>query len=848
VTRLFALKLALREGRSGFRHLGVHTASIALGVAALVAIHSFRADVTASVQEEARSILGADLRLSASRPLPDSVQSVVDSLVDGGATAVRVVDLPTMVLAERSNRARLLQLRSVQAAFPFYGQVTTEPVGAWERLGEAGTVLMDAPALLQLDAEIGDTVSLGIQRYRIGGTVDGLPTDLGLQAAVGPRVYLPLDQLEATGLLAFGSLARHQVFVRLDRPEQADAVDDAYRPLWRATSVQSTTATEQADNLSEATQLLARFLALVGLAALLLGGIGVASAAHAYVKGKLTSVAVLRCLGATQASVFLAYLLQAAALGVIGSLLGVLLGVVTQRTLPRMVGSLLPVEIATRIQWPAIGVGLGVGIWVSVVFALLPLLTVLDVPPLRALRVSVETVRPRRWIRAAAVAALVASIALLSVFEAPTPGIGLAFAAGLAVTLGLLRLAAWGLVSATRRWFPSQAAYPVRQGVANLFRPGNQTGAVTLALGFAAFVIGTMLVLRASLEQALTLDSAQEQPNLVLFDIQTQQRDSVLAQLGPVVVGEPQVLPIVAAEISALNGVSVADLLADTTDGGPERWALRRTYRNTHRADLTKGEEIVAGSWWEEERLPADSAVRISVEQDLAESLGLALGDHIRWRIQGVELESRIASLRTVDWDQFAPNFFVVFEPGSVDDAPQTTIAFVRVPDPEARAKLQTDLVRGFPNVSSLDVGRVQEVLDRVLGRVTGAIRFLATIAVLGGLLVLMGALSTSRFQRLREGAVLKTLGARRAQILAILLVEYATLGALAGLAGLSLSLVGAWALSAGLFEVAVVIPWPWLAAAWGIIVVATTMVGLAGSRPVLSRSPLASLRDPAVV
>ena len=859
----FALRFSLRDAASGARHLGIHAASIAMGVAALVSIHSFRADVTQSVEAESRSILGADVRLQSTRAFSDSVEAVLDSLGAAGVRSARVVDLPTMVYAEDSGITRLLQLRAVEAAFPFYSSVATQPAGLWSQLGEGESVLIDAPALLQLDVEVGDVVTIGTRQYRIAGTVDGLPTDLGLQAAVGPRVYLPLSELPGTGLLGFGSLARYQVYLELPTLDDVDVVDQGYRDLWRQASIRATTAEEQAEGLTDATQILTRFLGLVGLAALLLGGIGVASAAHAYVKGKVTTVAVLRCLGARQGTVFAAYLLQAAALGAVGSVVGVALGVVIQRGLPGMLGSVLPVEIVTRPNPTAMLVGLGVGIWVSVVFALLPLLGVLNVPPLRALRASIESA-PRRGLRWLAIAALVVSILLLSVFEAPTPGVGIGFALGLSVTLALLWLTAWLATRATRRWFPSAARYPVRQGIANLFRPGNQTGAVTLALGFGAFVIGTMLVLQASLGAALSLDGAGSMPNLVLFDIQRDQTEGVLARVAEDSEAQPEVVPIVTAEIIGLKGRSVPELLADTTDDGPARWTLRRTYRNTYRAELTQDEELLEGTWFGGESDPdgarqgqgdgsggvaaADGGpAAISVERSLADNLGVELGDEIVWSVQGVEVRSVVRSVRSVDWDQFRPNFFVVFAPGSLDGVPQTAIAFARVPDSDRRATLQTDLVRAFPNVSSLDVARIQEILDRVIGRVTGAIRFLAGIAMVGGLLVLIGALSTSRYERMREGAILKTLGARRPQILTMLFMEYAVLGVLAGLAGFALSLAAAAALTVGLFETDLVIPWVPVGLAWVVVAAATTIVGLAGSRVVLSRSPLASLRDPAL-
>lgn len=845
---MFALRFAWREGRAGVRQIGVYMMSITLGVAALVALHSFRGDVTRSVEAEARAILGADLRFSRGTPFSDSIRAVTDSLAAEGAQVAAVTTLASMALNERTGTTRLVQVRGVEPGFPFYGTVRTDPEGSWARLGEARGVLVDEAVLVQLDARIGDTISVGRSRFPLLGTVDGLPTDIGFQSAVGPRVYLPAAALPATGLLTFGSLARHELYVRLPDGADAEAVDERYGEMARAQNTRITTADEQAEDLTEGTRILSRFLGLVGLAALLLGGIGVASAIHVYVQGKLTAVAVLRCLGARQGTVFAAYLLQAALLGLGGAALGVGGGLLLQRALPRVVGDLLPVTIVPRTDPAAVVAGLLIGIWVSVVFALLPLLAVRGVAPLQAIRRDVEPERASRAARGMAVGALVLSITGLSVWQAPTPAIGAGFAAGLAVTLGLLWVAARALVSGTRRFFPARARYTVRQGVSNLFRPHNQTVSVTLALGFGVYVIGAVALIERSLQRQLDFDAGASQANVLLFDVQPDQRAGMVDLVGSVSEGPVDVTPIVTARIAALDGVSVTELLADTTEAAPERWALRRVYRNTYRdGGLTDAETLVAGSWWDTTTAgppDLDGLPPVSVEQDLAADLGVGVGDRITWDVQGRPIETRIGSLRAVDWARFQTNFFVVFPPGVLEEAPHTLLALARVSDVETRTALQRDLVRAYPNVSVLDLAQVQEVLDRVLGTVSGALRFLAGFSVLGGVLVLIGALATSRFQRMREGALLKTLGARRSQVLTVLTTEYLALGALGALAGLALATVAAWGVVRFVFEGPFVFPVGITAAIAVGVTAGTVLIGMAGSRGVLGRPPLAVLRE----
>lgn len=853
----FSLLLALREGRSGARRIGVYMGSITLGVAALVAIHSFRGDVERAVQTESRSILGADLRLGRSLPHSDSVRAVVDSAAAAGARVAEVTTLVSMVLAERTQSTRLLQVQGVEEGFPFYGLPKSDPVDAWERLPRGGAALVDEAVLIQLGVGVGDTLTIGTSKIPIAGSVSGLPTDLGFQSAVGPRVFISRGDLARTGLLAFGSIARHRIFLAFSDPLDAKTLKDRYPALWEAGLVSSVTYQEQADELTEGVGILTRFLGLIGLAALLLGGIGVASAIHVYVKEKLTAVAVLRCLGAQQGTAFAAYLIQAAALGLAGAVLGVVLGLGVQRLLPRLTTGFLPVEVTPQTDLTVALIGLFLGLWVSTVFAVIPLLAVRNVPPLKALRQSVEA-SGGRAARAIGLVVLLASLLAISVWQAPTPGMGATFAAALGGVLLLLRGAAHVLVLAARRLLPLGLSYPVRQGISNLFRPRNQTVTLTVALGFGVFVIATVLVVQRNLQTQLSLDAGGERPNLLLFDLQPDQVDAVVGMVSAVGEGDVPVTPIIPSRIRAINGRSAGDLLADSAEDGPESWAIRRLYRNTYRAELTSTEELVEGSWWTaavtdsgeppgQDPSPGGTVAgipRISMERDVAEDLGVGIGDQITWDVQGISVESRITSLRTVDWAQFAPNFFVVFEPGSLDSAPQTSMAFARVSDPGDRARLQTDLVSAHPNVSVLDLATVQETLDRILGTVGRAIRFLALFAIIGGLTVLIGTLATSRFQRLREGALLKTLGGQRGQILSVFLTEYAALGTLSALAGTLLGVAAAWALVRYAFEASFSLPSPPLVALFLGVVTLTVLAGFLMSRSVLGRTPLDVLRE----
>lgn len=828
----FVLAMALRESRRSRRRLALYLSAVSLGVAALVAINSFSANVAAAVRGQARELLGADLELRSRQPFPDSIDALLDSVA-----AARVTSFGSMVLAPRSGLTRLFEVRAVSGAFPYYGTIQTDPPDLWARLGEARHVLVDPAVLVHLNAFVGDTVLIGDARFTIAGLVTDAPGDVGLRTAIGPRVFMPGQYVGETNLLRFGSRAQYRAYVQFADGAALQPFLNSHNALFERHRIRTETAAEEEEDVSQALGRLARYLGLVGLVALLLGGLGVGSAVGVFVREKLDGAALLRCLGASARTVLAIYVIQAVALGVLGAAAGVVLGLVIQLILPAIVGDWVPVKVTVAVHWPTVWAGLAIGAGTAAAFALLPLLRLRAVPPLRALRREFEPSRAdvRRADVLLVIGGLLAGLVLVSIWQAPNAGIGLAFAAAVLVTTGVLWAAARLLMAAVRRWFPSRASYVIRQGVANLFRPENQTVPVTLAIGFGVFLVATLYVVQRNLVEQFALDASPNRPNLVLFDIQVDQRDGISALLRErgVQVGDPT--PIVPARIARVNG-KLPDSLTD-------RWATRREYRNTYRDTLVESEELVSGVWWQGPR-PAGALPRISIEEEVArDALGVGIGDRITWNVQGVEIETQIASIRRVSWARFAPNFFVVFEPGVLERAPQTIVTLTRVDDPTRRAELQRDIVLAYPNVSALDLTLVQRALDGVLSSVSLAVRFMALFSIGAGLVILIGALAASRFQRLRESVLLKTMGATGRQVRQIMLTEYVAWGSLAALIGVLLAGVAGWALVTFLFDSTYRVPALELTGVWIAVCALTAIVGLANSREALRGTPLGVLR-----
>jgi putative ABC transport system permease protein len=830
--------MAAREVRAAPRRLLLLTASVAVGAAALVAIDSFTENLRESVHGQARPLLGADLELSSRRPLTETADAVLDTLAAQGARVARLTGFSAMAYVPRTNGTRLVQVAAVEPGYPFYGEVRTAPASAWAALAHGGAAVTEPSLLTALGARVGDTLALGDARLRITGTVESAPGNVGLRAAFGPRVYVAARDVAATHLLGFGARAEYQVFVQLPRGASPDRIAARYRSRLQAEHVRVRTVSEDQANLNDALGRLAGYLGLVGLIALLLGGIGVASAVTVFIRQRLETVAVLRCLGATPGRVLAIYTLETATMGLAGSAAGVVLGVALQRILPALLAGLLPVDVQTAVSPRAVALGLGIGLWVALVFALPPLLTVRRVPPLAALRRDVEPPRRRvdPW-RLAAVASLAATTVALAARQVGSWRQGALFSGGLAIALLLLWGASWLLVRAARGRLPRAWPYAWRQGVANLQRPANQTTTIVLAIGFGAFLLGTLLLVQHTLLGTLRLSGGPERPNLVLFDIQPDQlgpleqqvRTSGYRVAGPV--------PIVPMRIESIKGRPVRLALADTLRDNA--WALRREYRSTYRDTLVATERLAAGRWWSR----GATVPEISVEQDLAGELGVGVGDEIVWDIQGVPLTTRVASLREVDWARFEPNFFVVFAPGLLESAPQTWVVLTRIASPAGRGAFQRRIAERFPNVTALDLSTLQATLERLLDRVVLAIRFMALFTLATGAVVLTGALATSRLQRLREGALLRTLGASRAQLVRIALSEFLSLGILAALVALALAALAAWALAHYVFDARFAFPVLPAAALGAGVVALTVIVGLAATREVARRPPLEVLR-----
>ena len=842
------LSLAWRESRTARRRLLLYMSSISLGVAALVAIDSFASNVTDSVREQSRALLGGDVAFGARQgDFTPRADSLLDSLRGTGIRFARQTTFASMGLVERSGGTRLVQVRAVTPEYPFYGTVTTSPPGRWRQLQQGRNALVDQSLLITLEARVGDTLTLGYAKFAIIGALVSVPGDPGISATIGPRVFIPASYLAETKLLGFGSRADYEAFAKLPEGTDPGTWLAPLRQRLERNRVRARTVVENEVNLTESIDQLSDFLGVVGLVALLLGGIGVASGVHAFVARKIDTVAVLRCLGATSRQVLIIYVLQAAVMGFVGAAAGAALGVAIQYALPLTVKDFLPVDVTVSLAPKAILVGLALGVWVAMAFAFRPLLALRNVSPLQALRRDLDTVPLRSslrdWPRMLVNVALAGSVVLLAAWRSPTLKTAVGMSAGIAGVLVVLLLSAVVLSAIARRALRAGWPYVVRQGVANLYRPANQTRAVVLSLGFGAFLITTLYLVQANLLRQFDITTSSSRGNLLFFDVQDDQDagvEGIVRQFGFQVV---QTTPIVTMRVKTVAGRTVAQILSDTTRRGGA-WALRREYRSTYRDSMQSSETLVAGKWFSK-RSAADSQVaEVSLEQDVAKELRVKLGDTVVWDVQGVEVPTRVTSFRDVMWARFEPNFFAVFSPGALEKAPKQFVLLTNIPDVVSAARVQRAVVQRFPNVSAIDLSVIRKTISEIVDRVSMAIRFLAVFSLAMGIPVLFSAVAATRRERIREGVLLKTLGATQGQIRRILFAEYALLGVLGSLTGMVLSFGGAWALLKYVFErpfSPAAVPAVLIAAA---MILVTVSIGMLSGRDVFRTTPMAALRE----
>lgn len=812
--------------------------SIVLGVAALVAINSFNYNLRKEIDKEAATLLGADLSASSNRPAEAAVLNILDSLP---AEKAREMELLSMSYIPKTDETQFIRLKALEGNFPFYGKLKTVPEEAAQSFRSGPSALVDESLMLQHGLIPGDSIKLGKLMFEIKGRLAGAVGSVGMASSMAPAIYINIASLDSTGLVQPGSLVNYAYYYKVPESFNIQKWKDNRKSQFRSDQLRVETIQDRKKNLNQAFGFLNYFLNLVAIVALLLGCIGVASSVMIYVKAKTNSIALLRCLGMRPIDAFLVYFIQISILGVIGVAGGVLLGALIQSVLPLILQDFLPVQVNVALSPRAILEGFFIGLSITTLFSLLPLVSIRKISPLRTLRSAFDELEEGRdYLRWIIYGAIILVLTIFLWILTSSVVTGLIFVAGIMIAYLVLNGFAALVIKVLRKSIPANAGFVFKQGLSNLFRPDNQTRTIMVTIGMGTAVLTTLLILQSILLNNVTLMDEGKQPNMILYGIETNQMDD-LKQLTiqsklPVL----QEVPVVTLKIDGWQGRTKSEWLKDSLMTA-ERWAVNREARVTYRDTISEDEKLISGSL--KKYSGQGDSIFVSLGTTFAEAMDVKLGDEIVFNVQGTRIVTYVGSLREIEFRNLSTRFFIVFPTGVLEDAPQFGVLVTKTPDNKTMTKYRGDVVKTFPNVSVVDLTTILQSVNNILNKVTFIIQFMAIFSLLTGLIVLISSLTLSKYQRLRESILLRTIGATRAQIIKINATEYAFLGLLAAGTGVAISLIASYLLTRFQLKLDFYIAWwPVFGILAGLVLI-TMVIGMLNSRDVVNNTPLEVLR-----
>ena len=833
-----ALRLMRRELRGGFRGFRIFLACLTLGVAVIAGVGSLAAGVRAGLEGDARAMLGGDVELDlVMRPASEAEQRF---LAQNGAVA-EVIGMRAMARRDDNTARSLIELKAVDGAYPLYGSVGVDPAGTLadalaQRNGIWGAVA--APALLdRLGLKVGDIVRVGEARFQLRAALTHEPDAATGIFILGPRLMIAKPALAQTGLIAPGSLIGYSYRVRLPAGVTVDAWSERLKAAFPDAGWRLRDYANAAPNLRRLLDRVGLFLTLLGLTALLVGGVGVGNAVSGYLASRTLSIAIFKSVGAAARLVFWTYLLQIVVLAALGIAIGLVLGALTPLLTTQVLPADLPVTARLGLYPLPLLVAAAAGALTTLAFALGPLSNARDVPPATLFREATEP--PSSWpSRGVLAAQALVTAALAALVIATTVDRRLAFwsVLGAIVVLALFRLAAALTIAGVRRiGRPRQPL--LRLALANLGRPGGNTADVIASLGLGLTVLVALSLVEGNIALTLDKDLPERAPSFFFIDIQPDEVagfDQLLGEFGGA--SNVERVPSLRGRLVKLNGVPIEQAAV-----APEaQWAVRSERGLTYSPTVPAGSRVAEGSWW---RADYQGPPLVSFDVELARGMGLKLGDTLTVNVLGRDVTAEIANLRAIDWTSLRINYALVFSPGTFAGAPETFIATARVP-PDREAALQKAVTDRFTNISAIPVKDALQAVSQMVSQVAVALQVTAAIALGAAGLVLAGALAASRRRRLYESVVLKVLGATRGDLVRAFLLEYGLLGLLAAAVA---SLLGTLAAYLVLTEV-MRTDWVFLpgavALSAGVALALTLVLGYAGTWRALGASPAAYLRN----
>lgn len=822
-----ALKLARRDLRARFRGLRLLLVCLFLGVGALAAIGSLASAIDGTLASRGQIILGGDIELGAAQRRADADERAALAATGRTSETIRMQSM-----AVRSERSVPIELKAVDDAYPLYGKLQVQHRGVVGM--PAPNQVWIAPALAdRLDVKPGDTVRFGRANFTVGGIIEEEPDRLGEGFTLGPVAIISLDGLARTELIQPGSLYQARYRVRTARDPKAALV--RFERRFPSGGWETRTRDRAAPGASRFVERMGDFLTLVGLAALAIAGIGTGGGVSSYLAARRRSIATMKVLGATSGVIARTYLIQIAAVALVGIAVGLLAGVAATPVLVTLAGSVLPVAPGFSLYPAPLLLSAVYGLLIALAAASVPLATGAAIPAAALLRGAAEGQRQsgwRRFVWLALASGTLVAIVMLTASQPQLSGVFLASVGGAIAVLAGLGVA----IRVTTSRLPPPRRPLLRLAFAGLYRPGARTEALVVALGLGLTLFVLLAAIRTSIDANIQRTVPARAPALFALDVPrdrvTEFTQTIRTVAGP---AEVATVPLLRGVVTAYGKTRVADLAQIP----PDAFILRGDRGITYAATLPTGSTLTQGTWWPR---GYRGAPLVSVEAEQARALGLKLGDPITVSVLGQEVTARVTSFRRVQWDTLGFNFVLVFSPGTFDEFPHNFSATVDIP-PARSPAVMSALLQRFPSVSVIEVGDVLNQVRDVVGQLSLAIAAATSVAILAGIAVLVGAITAARDARTYDAVLLKVLGATRRQILTAQGLEFATLGTIVAALALTLGLAGAWYVVVRIFQFA----WlpdmasVFLTLAVGIVV--TLVIGLLGSLPILAARPAQALR-----
>jgi len=849
----------------------------------MVAVGLFSQNVEAVIFGDARALLGGDIELRSSRPLTEHSHTVLESIYTRDIKVVHVSELVAMAASDQSespssqsSSTQLVQLKVVENLYPFYGVVEIQPPGPlmeFLKTSPSGChqdpcfgAIVQESLLFSLGLEVGKILKIGQAYFVVTGVMLKEPDRVAMGVGLAPRVMISREALASTELVKPGSRIRERYLLQLPPTYPLEALVGELKGRLSKDGVRVSTYREAQPRIKRFLDQLATYLGLIGLTALFVGGIGVAATIQGFIAQKMNTVAILKTVGAEAGFILRTYLLQSMFMGVIGSLVGIVLGIGFLVMLPTLLKDIFPLPITTTIFVFPLIKGMALGTLSTGLFTVWPLLTVRQVSPLRIFRRDID--QPQNFsgsasmwknlkgqvrgllqdrYRLATGVGVGMGLSGLAMWQARSPGLGLtfivAFGVALLLLLGAMKLLVWGLSTMAR-----PRSFVMRQAMGNIQRPGSQASGMVVAIGVGVMVIVSIALIKTSLLTAIGERMPKDAPTFFFVDIQPDQKTQFEAVVqANTKQAEVLLTPVVRSRLSAINGTPINP---EDHKGKRNGWYFTREYVVTSLSELPKENEVVKGQWWKQEKDATKESqeighqpIRVSLEDEASKNLKAGLGSTIEFDIQGTPLIAEVDNLRKVEWGGMAINFFMILSPGALDGAPFTYIGSAKV-RPEEEVALQKAIVAAVPNVTAIKVGDILKNIATLLNQLAWAIQGMASLCIVSGIVVMTAAVSTTRFRRLYESAVLKAIGGTRSIILQTLAAEFALVGGLAGVIGVTLASVLSWAVLVFFLD----LPWTFQPETLGLGIVVTVVMALAvgflSTYRILGEPPLAVLRQ----